>query len=395
MKNKLSVLMKKVRDAYQQKRLLKIIIKRIRTFIKGLSSLALNKNIIIHCPNYISPSKDELPIVQRIFESYLKMKAAQRAASSIYLPSSLWQGQFDNAYASLIQSANSKDIDGFHHFLANFGVWEKYTGIEEGLFVRESNKSPYKRAYLRKLIANLATLWRYYYAGKKSINSLKRPTHGNLSGAYIENTLVTIDSFFSEIYGGLIRSIVSDDPHPVVVELGGGSGRLAYYSLRDLGASTYIDFDLPETLCVAAYYLMIAFPEKKTLLYGESQYESGAHREYDLIFMPSFEMVKLGLDNVDIFVNETSLGEMTPEAASHFVRIASLASRYIFHINHDRDSNIFSDGRKSLLGFEYPIPDNFKLLFRYPELKHFLIDGEVDLSSDTAIYLYEKISPSI
>ncbi|MDO9372317.1 MAG: putative sugar O-methyltransferase [Gammaproteobacteria bacterium] len=392
MKTKLSVLTRKAWVAYQQGRLLGVLHRRIRVFIKSLAALALNRDIVIHCPVYISPPKYEQPVVQRIFQSYSKMKEAQRAASSIYLPSSLWQGQLDNAYANIMQSVESKDISRFHHFLANFGVWEKYTGIEEGLFVRESNQNPCGRAHLRQVISNLVALWRHYYADRKPINALKRPSHGNLSGAYIENTLVTIDSFFSEIYGSLIGSIVRDSSHPIVVELGGGSGRLAYYSLRDLGPSTYVDFDLPETLCVAAYYLMLAFPEKKTLLYGESRYEPMVHRKYDLIFMPSFEMEKLGSDNVDIFFNECSLGEMNPEAASNFIRLASLASRYIFHMNHDRYPNVYSDGSKSLLGSEYPISNNFKLLFRYPELKHFLIDGEADLSSDTVAYLYEKIN---
>ena len=201
-----------------------------------------------------------------------------------------------------------------------------------------------------------------------------------------------MDSFFSEIYGSLLSGILRPAKRPVIAELGGGCGRLAYYTLRDIDSFIYIDFDLPETLCLAAYFLMLAYPSKRFLLYGEEEYSPDLHEKYDFIFMPSWEMQKLKPSSVDLFVNECSLGEMTPEAATNYVDCIAKSTRYFFHMNHDRFRNHYIGGRRSLLGWEYPVPDDqFTLLFRYPELKHMLFfNGCTDFNSDTFMYVYER-----
>ena len=58
---------------------------------------------------------------------------------------------------------------------------------------------------------------------------------------------------------------------PVIAELGGGYGRLFYFLSQHFSEFTYIGIDLPEILCCASYYLMLAFPDKRFLLYGEAE----------------------------------------------------------------------------------------------------------------------------
>jgi len=386
-----NLFLEKIKNAYIQGKLKAAICRRLRIILKGILGIFqfYGKFIIIHNPKYVELSDKEIFVVERIFESYKKMKQAQKKVSVNYLPSSLWDGHVKIAYASLIEGLENNDIRTFHKFLANFGIWEKYTGIEEGLLIRKLDGNFIGRAYLKQMFSNIYRLWKHFHGNRKKISSLERPSYGNLSGAIIDGVLVTLDTFFSEIYGEQIRNIVSDKKNPVIAELGGGSGRLAYFSIRELEKSTYIDFDLPEILCVAAYYLMLSFPEKKVLLFGESDYDHTTHLKYDMIFMPSFEIEKLGDKTVDIFVNECSLGEMNPDAARNYLKYASLASEYILHINHDRTSEYFSDGTKGILGFEYQL-NNFKQLFKYTELKHLLPDGDIDFFSDTVICLYER-----
>ena len=180
---------------------------------------------------------------------------------------------------------------------------------------------------------------------------------------------------------------------PVYAELGAGYGKLAYFVLRDIQRSCFIDFDLPETLSLASYYLMKCWPEKKALLYGENEYSENSHEEYDLIFMPAFEIEKVGENSVDMFVNKNSLGEMTRESAQNYLSYITNSTKYFFHINHEIRPNIYSDDTPGLLGHEYPVPkDRLKLLFRYPDVGHLINQGKVDFNMDIFLYLYEKRS---
>lgn len=390
----------RLRQAYREKRLGPAVSLRLRPYLQGLAYLVRNPAagiVRLHCPAYQQPGSEgaERDLAARILRAYQRMKVDQEKASPLYGPSSLWEAQLNKAYAHLISGGRAGDLDKFHFFLANFGVWEEYTGVEECTLIRQYMGLALTRRYLENAIfLNLYRLWLHYYGGRKSPQALGRPSHGNLAGAVIDGVLVTVDSFFGEIYGSLLGGLVRGRPRPVVAELGGGCGRLAYYLVRDLPGCTYLDFDLPETLCLAAYYLMLAFPEKRTLLYGEGEFSPACHGDYDFIFMPAYEIDKLGSQTVDLFINETSLGEMTAGAIANYLRYITEASRYFFHVNRERVRNVFQGGEASLLGYEYPVPAaEFTLLFRYPELKHLLYyGGKADLRSDAFIYLYEKNS---
>lgn len=200
-----------------------------------------------------------------------------------------------------------------------------------------------------------------------------------------------VGSFFNEIYGSLLRELVQDLPQPVVAELGAGYGKLAYFTLRDIERFTYLDFDLPETLSLAAYYLVKAFPEKRALLYGEAPYSAKVHGNYDLIFMPSWEIAKVGNSTVDLFMNKNSLGEMSKLSVEAYIGQIAKATRYFFHMNHDVIPNVYGDGECGLLGSDYPVPsDQFRLLFRYPDVGHMLAFGRLDMTQDIFVYLYER-----
>jgi len=384
-------------SAWREKRLSAALGRRLTPFFKGLKYLFHNpaaRHIKLHCPAYVSPNNDEaeMAVVQRIFAAYRRMTRDQEGANPLYQPSAMWRAQLHRSYAFLISGLAGGNIHKFHYFLTNFGAWKEYTGVEECTLIQNHMRLAVTRRYLQnEIFHNLLKLWMYYYNGRKDVSSLWRPGFGNLAGARVDGVLVTVDSFFGEIYGSLLAQLLHQ-PRPVVAELGGGCGRLAYYTVRHLGDFCYLDFDLPETLCLAAYYLMLAFPQKRALLYGEEEYSPALHQKYDFIFLPSYEIAKIGSGTVELFVNETSLGEMTREAISNYLRYITQATTYFFHINRDRRRNIFADHETSLLGHEYPVPtDRFTLVFRYPDLKHLVFyGGRVDFNSDAFIYLYEK-----
>jgi hypothetical protein len=351
--------------------------------------------ILLHCPDYVRPNKsrEEMDIVERVYRSFIKMKQDQPKAPACYLPSSLWQSQLDKAYTYLICGWKENDIDKFHFFLTNFGTWKEYHGIESNIFIREYMASFFKRSYLKNSVFyKQLKIWKWFYNNRKPISRLTYPVYGNQAGAYIDDIFVGVGSFFNEIYGSILSGLICDFERPVIADLGAGYGKLAYFSLRDIKEFTFIDFDLPETLCLAAYYLMMVYPDKKALLYGEEDYSSDAHKKYDLIFMPSYEIQKIGKSTVDIFINKNSLGEMTKEAAVNYISyISEAAKKYFFHMNHEIKPNVYSNNERGLLGYEYPVPnDQFKLLFRYPDMGHMLYQGFLDFDKDIFLYLYER-----
>jgi hypothetical protein len=192
-----------------------------------------------------------------------------------------------------------------------------------------------------------------------------------------------------------LRGIIQDRERPVVADLGAGYGKLAYFTLRDLEDWTFIDFDLPETVCLAAYYLMHVWPQKRALLYGEAAYSQAAHDQYDLIFMPSYAIGSAGHSSIDLFVNKDSLGEMTKDAVTNYLGAIMRATRYFFHVNHDVAPAVYADHDRGLLGYEYPIPpETFRLLCRYPDISYVESQGGVGFQLDRFVYLYERKTPA-
>lgn len=388
--------MKRIVKSYQEGRFFYSINRKIRHLFHLLKYAIYNPalgSVSLHCPEYVNPKQDELEIVKRIFCSFRKMKKDQLSAPKCYLPSSLWQKHLNETYSCLVSGLEENDINKFHFFLSNFGTWKEYLGIESSTLIRDNMSFFLKRRFLENdVFYNQLKTWKWFYNNTKPASLLSYPTYGNQAGAYIDGMFVGCGSFFNEINGSLLNGLISDKGRPIVAELGAGYGKLAYFILRDIKNFVFIDFDLPEILCLAAYYLMKVFPDKKVLLYGEEGYSIEAHEKYDLIFMPSFEISKVKERSIDLFINKNSLGEMTKEAAINYVNYVSKVTKgYFFHMNHELYPNVYNNNEKGLLGYEYPIPLNeFTLLFRYPDIGHMLYQGFLDFNADIFMYLYER-----
>lgn len=392
--------MRKIRNAYREGRVQAMVRARAKRLFYGMRYVMHDEaadRLSLHCPDYVEPSHErcEVEIVERIFRSFKKMKADQRQQPARYVPSSLWQGQLETSYSHLAAGLRTNDIRPFHYFLANFGTWKTYHGLESNVLIRDNMTSLIRRRYLKNVIFyNQLKIWKRFYNNRKPLSALTYPTYGNQAGAYLDRMFVGTGSFFNEIYGSILSGIIHDIERPVVADLGAGYGKLAYFTLRDRARFAFIDFDLPEPLCLAAYYLMHVWPQKKVLLYGEEDYSPAAHRQYDMIFMPSYEITKVGPSSVDLFINKNSLGEMGREAAAHYIAEIAKATNYFFHLNHEIESPVYTNHERGLLGFEYPVPmETFRLLFRYPDIGQMLYQGGLDLTMDQFLYLYERKTP--
>jgi len=353
-------------------------------------------NFRIHIAEKIIPDKQLKPIANRVFEAYKKMKEAEEIVVPLaYKPSLMWQKHIDESFSELVISATNNDLNRFHYFLSNSSSWDTNTGIEDNIHLKKYSNSFLKRKFLENVVYyNLFREWRYYFQSQRPITKLSRPNYTNITGARIDDVIVNLDSFWGDIYGEVMAGLIKDIDRPVVAELGGGCGRLAYYLIRNYKSNLkYIIFDLPEILCVSAYYLMCCFPNCKTYLFGESNNNRSIPDNVDFIFMPPCGIDLIENNNVNLFLNECSLGEMTPSVAENYlVKIDLVTKDYFFHMNHENYRNTFHDNEKSLIAPEYlEYLNNFKLVFKYPEMKHMLYPyASLDEKSNTFWYLFQK-----
>ena len=91
----------------------------VQNYIQGLKNIIHNpasNNVVLHCPDYIEPSKEknEMEIIGRIFNSFKKMKEDQRKVSRLYSPSWLWQQHLDVSYSYRYDAIQANDLNKFH-----------------------------------------------------------------------------------------------------------------------------------------------------------------------------------------------------------------------------------------------------------------------------------------
>ena len=388
-------LFNKIKRSIGEKRFFKTIKKKLYPYFIGfILFLTFKKNNIkIFTPKNNPIDKADLPLAERIFKSYKQMKLDQVKVSSVYKPSSLWQTHIDKDFSFLKESFEKNDIEKFLFFLQNFGNWENYLGIENQVLVKKYSKNIFLRKFLsNKIFGGQLKLWNFFNKQNTNLGVLNMPQYGNQNGAFINENFVVPGSFFNQIYSQIIKKYINDDGRNVIADLGGGYGKLAYYCIKDLKKSTYIDLDIPETLILASYYLAKSFPNKKIFLHGENKFTEETIKNFDLLFLPCWEIDKINKDTVEVTINRNSLGEMEPDTAYNYIDQIHRISKYFFSSNHEYFRNNFDNEKKSLINSEYNKKGKFKELIRYPDFGHLTYENDkIDLDSDIFFYIFKKL----
>ena len=184
----------------------------------------------------------------------------------------------------------------------------------------------------------------------------------------LDGNLIMPESFRHDYYAFHIHSLIKNLQTPVVAEIGGGFGGVAYYLLQRGKSLKYLDFDIPEVILVTSYYLLNTFPGKKFLLFGEIESEilsPAVLASYDVVIMPNFCLPLLESLSVDLFVNTRSLSEMDYETIQEYIsQIERACKCYFFHDNSD--TKVFKKGHISpeVPAFQFPIPNSFKRIYK-------------------------------
>lgn len=359
--------------AYRRGRLVPAIRASLTPYILGsLRALTPPNGIRLSIPE---SQPVDIEIADRLFTALQIMKTDQATAPSVYRPSQFWE-QLLSRYPSTRAE--------FRVLLADFGTWPEATSLEHGYILPRFNQSLVLRRYAEDILfSRQMNLWRRLHPTELT-SDLSYPRFGNQAGSTIDGSFVGLASFDNHDYTSRLYPLLSHFDRPFIGELGAGYGRLAYFLLRRFPRFAYVDFDLPEVLVCAAYYLMCSFSSARVFVYGDGQFTPAVIENHDLIFLPPWEIVKLADLSVDLFLNKNSLGEMPRETAQHHVSQIARASHRFFHLNHERSPQ--TGNGNGLPANEYEMP-GFSLTWKDRDPWNLLYQGG---DSDIYAYLYER-----
>jgi hypothetical protein len=134
------------------------------------------------------------------------------------------------------------------------------------------------------------------------------------------------------IYTAHLLTQHADAPQTSVCEIGGGTGRVAYWARR-MGFRSYTIVDLPLVNVVQGFYALSTMPPEEVVLYGE---RPAGDALGCLQILPPHAVDELGDTPFDLFLNQDSMPEMSADIATDYLRWISRVCQGTFvSINHE------------------------------------------------------------
>ena len=302
-----------------------------------------------------------LPEIENIAHHYRLWKTEQEQAESVYQVSREWLPIYEKYMGEVMQALQENQIAKLKGMYENFFRDPLSTGLHGLHFDMVSTymnpEAPANQEAVTLYLESCALAARTFLLScpGTNINKLVRPAVGNPYGYKLEGNSVFTCAEYHYTFSEKISILLKKKPCPVILELGGGFGGLAYYCLRDISKVKYICVDLPENAALQAYYLKSYFPEKKIRLFGE-KFDS---TDFDALIIPNYGISSIEENSVDLSFNSYSLAEMGRDTMENYVKLISkITLDYIYHLNHVH-WEVSAD--------TFPIDLNkFQLLFRNP-----------------------------
>jgi putative sugar O-methyltransferase len=168
----------------------------------------------------------------------------------------------------------------------------------------------------------VAMLWEV--AGRSLPNavadSLYEPDYGRpLTVAYRGKALSQDLGNSALEYGAITRAMGT--PAGMIVELGGGYGRLAWVFLSAHRDLRYILVDIPPALAVAEDYLTAVLPDRRAFRFRRFSSFNEVHDEFEraeIAFLTPNQLALVPPLDATLFLNVSSLHEMRPHQIEHY-----------------------------------------------------------------------------
>lgn len=306
-------------------------------------------------------------ILSRIRDSFIHAKREQLSRDPSYQTTGEWVPIVNKVRSNYLEAVQSASMESFGELLQSFF---RNSG-SAGLNTHESYESAVRlnlrgqKEFTLKMLQDLS-LWKDL-TESADFTPLSSPDTGNPWGYFIQDTLILPNACRHHYSAWRVKQLLQNSQTPVVAEIGGGYGGFAYFLSRELPGAKYINFDLPEVLMIAQYYLLRAFPEKRILLFGESRAPLSGEsiRSHDLILMPNIAISDLPDRSVDLFFNTNGLSEMNEATVrEYFKHIHRTTRKYFYHVNSDVPV-IVGAGHREIPASRFPISPEFTLLAKH------------------------------
>ncbi len=362
------------------KNIIKDKIKRIAIHILiRLDPRVSPKNMVnTNSNNFIKPDEEDLKLAKIICDSYSHMSKKIKTVDVPYQIGEFWYNIVNDKKKDFYEPIKKGDISSASFVLANFFRTSGIQGLWEGGVIKIKGKD---LGFISATLRNY-DFWRV--VTNQSPNVVNLPRVGNPIGYQINNSIVSIAQFKLHYHSQQVYNLIKDvGEKAVVVEIGGGFGGIIYYLFKMGFKGTYLEFDIPETLILAEYFVKKVFPDKKVLIYnGEKSITSDDINNYDIILMPNYMLKEMPDLSADIVVNTRSFSEMPYVTIEEYmIQIDRICKKYLYHDNANYKSH--SD---EVPAYEFPIPESFRLLIKVKSLWY----GGFDVNNRFVEYLYER-----
>jgi putative sugar O-methyltransferase len=318
-----------------------------------------------------------------------EMMSAMRHASPLYTPSAFWEklvikhteelGQegFDNFKRTLNMRYFNWGIIGIlrHQLIPILRHWVRQPSLAP-FFAQFQNYHLGNASKAKSFNAITAAIYKIYVAMLADfvavsdklglLDKIPEPELGNpfvieYRGYRLSQDLCnSIHEFYSSTAGR--------DPANLgfrIAELGAGYGRLGHVYLSALPNASYCVIDIPPALYVAQRYLSDVFPDQSIFKFREFDSFEEVRTEFEgsrIRFLAAHQIELLPSDQFDLFVNISSLHEMTREQITNYFKHIDRLCRGSFYSKQWRVSR--ANGF-ALRESDYPIPPNWRLAFHH------------------------------
>lgn len=304
---------------------------------------------------------NEKVLVQRLISSFCVAKETQLNMPKPYLPhEEAWKDFLAIEWRNYYDAISHEDYETIAALLRNFfrnggisGMW-----AEKEVFKSFCNQKMLAQLSRENSMKSQYLVWRNNLPFI-SLKDLNAPKVGNPWGYRFGDMLLYEPVFEYNFHAHYFDRLLCDVQNPVVIEIGGGFGGLAYHLLRCRSSIKYIGFDLPENILIQTYYLSCTFPNARIFIYQENSPPlNRQHLEhYDIVLLPNFELPRVDSLIADLIINVRSLSEMSYETITeYFSQIDRIGRLFFYH------ENIFKTRKDGLFGIpssDFPALDNF------------------------------------
>ncbi len=302
--------------------------------------------------------------VERAGELYRRCVRERPGVPAIFRPGGEWEAyhaERRDLYELILAGEDEAAGERLRSFWRNeLGALVKEYASYEQLRRREQPRTD----RFRWMVPRNYLVWREIVRADPA--ELAVPDVGEPWGLMLDDVLVTPKATRFHALARQVAEIVRDvRPTPTVVEIGAGFGGMATYLLRDAPAVRWIDLDLPETLVIAAYWLIAALPEVDVVLHGERPAAEllDADGPAGAVLLPNHLVAELPAASADLAVNTFSFSEMPrPTLDRTLAEVTRITRGWLLHQNMDR-AGVVNRGHARIPASDFPLhPDEWRRL---------------------------------